>query len=267
MLARCGACGWRCRRWRRGRAGCRRCRWRSSPRRCRGRRSPRRPAWSAPPVWLACAIPSAGPRRGVNGVGGAQVLRRERRARGGVDGVSRAHVLPRCRLGESRRHVGRLRGGGRGGECRGCQCNGGGAGEDASERHGGAPCVWWTVPIRRSPRSSCRPTARLQLGYIAVVAGRAGGRQAAPRDGCVQSLRPTAAGSSSAMTAAQNSPPAPLKKPSRGHAYCIPVVRELPLRGRRSRQRSQLVTARGAWSERRGRLVASAVSPVCRRRE
>ena len=125
-----------------------------------------------------------GPRRGVNGVGGAQILRRERRARGGVDGVSRAHVLPRCRLGESWTHVGRLRGGGRGGECRGCECNGGGASEDASERHGCAPCVWWTVPIRRSPRSSCPPTARLQLGYIAVVAGRAGGRQGAPASLC-----------------------------------------------------------------------------------
>ena len=44
------------------------------------------------------------------------------------------------------------------------------------------------------------------------------------------------------MTVAQITPPAPRTDALAGHAYCLPVVRELPVLDRRPRRRPHLVT-------------------------
>ena len=48
------------------------------------------------------------------------------------------------------------------------------------------------------------------------------------------------------MTVAQITPPAPHTDALAGHAYCLPVVRELPAAGRRPRRRPHLVMTRDA---------------------
>jgi hypothetical protein len=45
------------------------------------------------------------------------------------------------------------------------------------------------------------------------------------------------------MTVAQINPPAPRTDALAGHADCLPVVRELPVGGRRPRRRPHLVIA------------------------
>jgi len=70
-------------------------------------------------------------------------------------------------------------GGGRRGERSGGQCDGGDAGDDALERHGRAPWVWWTVPMSATAtigRCGCRSPAVRQHR---VCCERARGRQAA----------------------------------------------------------------------------------------
>jgi hypothetical protein len=67
---------------------------------------------------------------------------------------------------------------------------------------------------------------RLQFGSTVGAAGAQAGCIRLPRR-WLQSLRPTAARSPPAMTVAQITPPAPRTGALAGHAYCVPVVREL----------------------------------------